>query len=141
MEFEGIGDEVSVEAALLQSAQAIDIVAMMATETRDTARLLEAAEAWRNLADFIVALSEHQDKQEKKKADIPMGFQSKTADQADKNEITAEENEDVRDESDGTDEDAGVDGIHPEHGKLRVHANRRGGGGFRQSRRVRFGTI
>jgi hypothetical protein len=141
LEYVEMGDEISVEGALCQTAQAIDIVAIMATEDRDTARLLEAAEAWKSLADFIVALSEHQVKQEKKKTDIPIGFQSKTADQADKNEITVEEEELVRNESDGTDQDSGSDGVHPEHGEFRVNENRRGGRRLSPRRRVRYGIV
>lgn len=124
--YEVIGDEVSVEGAICQAAQSIDIAGKMATEAQDSERLLQAAEWWTKLADFIVALSEHQDKTEarNKKTEVQMGFRSE-------HEITAEEEKNVRDEREDSDPSEGGDGLHSQYGKFRVIANRRGGRGFR----------
>lgn len=96
--YDEIGDEVSVEGLICQAAQAIDIAGKLAAEQRDSQRMMQTAECWTKLADFIVALSEHQDKKKlDKKSDFPVGFQaSEVNDQEDEHEIIAEEDEDVR---------------------------------------------
>lgn len=87
--YETIGDEVSVEGCLVQAAQAIDLGGMLAARSGNTERLLQAGEYWTKLADFIVALGEHQDKKDlDKKSDFPTGFQVTTKD------------DDVRDDED-----------------------------------------
>lgn len=75
--YEGIGGEVGVEEILVQAAQAIDIAGMLAARTGDTKRLLLVSEGWTKLADFLVALGDHDDKKNlDKKSDFPTGFQS-----------------------------------------------------------------
>lgn len=74
--YEGIGDEVGVEEILVQAAQVIDIAGMLAARTGDAERLLMVGEGWTKLADFIVALSAHEDKKNlDKKSDFRTGFQ------------------------------------------------------------------
>jgi hypothetical protein len=75
--YEGIGGEVGVEEILVQAAQAIDIAGMLAARTGDAKRLLLVSEGWTKLADFLVALGDHDDKKNlDKKSDFPTGFQS-----------------------------------------------------------------
>lgn len=69
--WEPIGTEVSVEGSLCQAAQAIDIAGEMATSAGDSEILMDVAERWTKLADFIVALSDHEEKKHKP----GMGFQ------------------------------------------------------------------
>ena len=74
--YDGIGDEVGVEEILVQAAHAIDIAGMLAARTGDAERLLMVGEGWTKLADFIVALSAHEDKKNlDKKPDFRTGFQ------------------------------------------------------------------
>jgi hypothetical protein len=74
--YEGIGGEVGVEEILVQAAQAIDIAGMLAARSGDAERLLLVSEGWTKLADFLVALGDHDDKKKDKKSDFPTGFQS-----------------------------------------------------------------
>lgn len=136
MEYELIGEEVSAEAAVIQAAQAIDLAGAIAFTARDAGTMLQSAEHWTKLADFIIAMGEHQDKKDlDKKSDFPTGFQ--LASVLEEYEIE-EEDEDARDDcdddEDGSDPDEGGDGVHEEHGELRIHANRRGRRGLRTLR-------
>lgn len=97
--YETIGDEVSIEGCLVQAAQAIDLGGMLAARSGNSERMLQAGEYWTKLADFIVALGEHQDKKDvdKKKSDFPTGFQPQSStDKAPE----AEKEFDVRDDED-----------------------------------------
>jgi hypothetical protein len=82
--YEGIGGEVGVEEILVQAAQAIDIAGMLAARTGDAEHLLLVSEGWTKLADFIVALGDHDDKKNNldKKSGFPTGFQSSKDDDA-----------------------------------------------------------
>lgn len=72
-----IGDEVSVEGAICQAAQAIDMAGKIAAETESADQLLQVGEHFRKLADFIISVSEYQQKREESKSGQPMGFQIK----------------------------------------------------------------
>lgn len=148
MNFEGIGDEVSVEGSIVQAAQALDFAGQFAQEARDTDRLLKIAEAWQNVADFIIELSEKEAKldEKSKKDETPFGFHSKPdelvkADNDDEFEIEVEEDDDAgstsndpESDDDGTDASPSGDGVHPEYGQLRINENRRSGRRLRTRR-------
>ena len=94
MEYFPLGDELTFEQALVQASQTFDLAATIALENRDTDRLLEVGTTWVKLADFMVALSEHEEKKaldEKPERDFPIGFSAT---------VNEEKEEDVRDESD-----------------------------------------
>lgn len=81
MEYIPLGDELSFEAALVQASQAFDLAAMIATEARDAARLLDVGATWVKMADYLGATNEAvEEKEEKKKldekSDFPTGFTS-----------------------------------------------------------------
>lgn len=134
--YEPIGDELTIEVAAVQSALALDACATIAEQQRDHAGLLRAGEAWMKLADFLAALRDAEDKRpEKKQEKVPMGFQPPTGEESPQTEETGEvvigdgelqiievenEEEDVRDNEDGTDASASRPGLHREHGKLRI---------------------
>ena len=81
--YEGIGGGVGVEEILVQAAQAIDIAGMLAARTGDAEHLLLVSEGWTKLADFIVALGDHDDKKNlDKKSGFPTGFQPSKDDDA-----------------------------------------------------------
>lgn len=94
VDYEPIGDEVSVESSIIQAAQAIDLAAMIATEGRDGESLLSAAHSWTKLAEFIINVGEHT--KEEKKTDLPVGFQRApvTKDEEEIEEQIARDNED-----------------------------------------------
>lgn len=108
MRYSPIGDEVSVEGAILQAAQALDYAGKFAFDSRDTGTLLKVSESWKEVADFIVAFSEHEAKLEEKekKVDVPLGFQptpkdkEELAESEDEHTIIVEEEDNVRDSDD-----------------------------------------
>lgn len=136
MDYESIGDEVSVEGSIVQAAQALDFAGQYAQEARNVEKLLQVAEAWQNVADFIIDFSEKEAKLEEKgkKSETPFGFHVKS--DADNEETETEEveeedagstsNDSDQDSEDGANEGSSGDGVHEEHGQLRVNEDRRG---------------
>jgi phage-related tail protein len=92
MEYESLGDEISVEAAIVQAAHALDIACTLATESRNTDALMKTVEHWQKLAGFIMDVSEHMGDDSKEKASFKTGFQP--------NPVEDKEDEDARDEQD-----------------------------------------
>lgn len=64
MRYAALGDELSYETALIQASQSLDIAGKLAAADRDSVKLMELAEQWVKLADFMVSLAEHQEKKE-----------------------------------------------------------------------------
>lgn len=75
--WEDLGGEVSVEGAVVQAAQAIDMAGKLAVENQDAETLLRVGDYFTKLADFIMALSEQKRKNDldTKKSDLALGFQ------------------------------------------------------------------
>lgn len=100
LEYEPLGEEISVESSLVQAAQAVDIAGIIATESRNVEQLLQIGETWTKLADFIMAVSDARGKKElDRSSGFPTGFQAASS-QGDDFEVIAEEDEDVRTEQD-----------------------------------------
>jgi hypothetical protein len=81
MKYEFIGEEVSVEGAVVQAAQALDFAGKYAQQDRNTEALLDVAASWTKVAEFIVALTDHDEKknEDAKKSDVPFGIQPSKA--------------------------------------------------------------
>lgn len=108
MEYTPAGDEVSLEACILQATVALDATGILAQDSRDSERMLQVAESWIKLADFMGALEQSR-RDSRPEPKLKTGFQPS----AEIEEEIREEEIDVRDDEDGADEGPGVDGVHP----------------------------
>lgn len=127
MDYEPIGDELTIEIAAVQAAIALDVSAKFAEQQSDSEGMLKVAEGWMKLSDFLAALRDAEAKLPEKKvtSQVPIGFQpTATIDLTDEelDVIELDEVEDVRDDDceDGSDESTSCARLHREHGELRI---------------------
>lgn len=74
--YEPIGEELTIETAAVQAAISLDVAATIAERQSDAATVVQVAEQWMKLADFMAALRDNDDKRpDEKKNNLPMGFQ------------------------------------------------------------------
>jgi hypothetical protein len=109
-----LGSELTLEEALIQASQALDISAMLAQRQGDTKALQKTAMQWVKLADFMAAYAQTRDEPKEK---TPFGFTApEKGDEAvnlnpdfftltevaddEQLEIEFEEEDDVRDDED-----------------------------------------
>lgn len=104
-----MGDEVSVDACIIQATVALDASGVLALESRETENMLKVAENWVKLADFMAALEQSRDTPEKEEK-RPFGFTAKEPETVtldgpsfeiaddEQLEIEFEDEEDVRDD-------------------------------------------
>ena len=115
MDYIPMGDEVTVDACIIQATVALGASGILALETSQTENLLKVAENWVKLADFMAALEQSRDEhgKEEKKEKPPFGFSNdkefesvslggdfEIADDEEQLEIEFEDEEDVRDDDD-----------------------------------------
>ena len=77
MSYQTMGDEVSVDACIVQATVALDASGILALESRETENMLKVAETWVKLADFMAALERSMAEEsgnEEKKEKRPFGF-------------------------------------------------------------------
>lgn len=109
LKYEPIGDELSIQAAAVQAAFALDSSASIAEQQRDHAGLLAVGKAWMKLADFLAALRDADAKyQSAEQEKPPFGFHQQTVDLTDGVTFDLKDNEeeveDVRDDTEEPDE-------------------------------------
>ena len=87
MRYTNLGDEVTVGATIVQATVALDVAAKFAQETKNFDGMIQVAETWMKLADFMAALEDAEEKKgpKKKEHNVPLGFQP--SDKDDDNEI------------------------------------------------------
>lgn len=77
MRYTPIGDEVTIEAAIVQATIATDVAGKFAQQEKNPDAMLQVADFWMKLADFMAAYEQAKEKKpEAKQTDVPMGFQS-----------------------------------------------------------------
>lgn len=74
MEYTINGDEISVESCIVQATVALDATGTMAQQSLNSERMLEVADAWVKLADFMNVVEQARNEGHKPDRKVSFGF-------------------------------------------------------------------